>query len=558
MSFKQKFSLLFRASPLFRTALWCVAILIIIIATRAVNYKAKKNPILSSITPQIGTPGDIMVIDGANFGSTRGSSYVEIGGSKLTASCYLDWTDSQIKIIIPSNVQDGLVFVNTHEKSNHLFFANENDIPSPVRPDPKKSIPIIASISKSSAAIGDIITLEGSNYGNARGASAVYFSANHEGGDATQDEYIAALDTDFDYEFWSDTEIKVRVPDGAKSGSCYVKTEKGQSNHISLLVSQNIGQKKYSNKHTYIVQLSSDISNAVSGGESGTITLRVPRPAIFSSQPRIELSECIPSPIINDYKNTIVHQIQLSNTTHSRVKFSQNFIITVYSVATDITSRRVKPYAERERRLFKSYIAADKCVPSDNSEIVALCKNITKRETNPYLIAKSIYNYLIENYKLLQQPRLENLSVTEILDSKEGDSYDFAILYTALLRASGIPAMPISGIIVDNNAQCKKHWWTEFYIEGFGWVPVDVALGAGLNFSPFIAIEDVKNYYFGSIDSQHIAFSFGWNEIKPISVNSKTVYKPRFYALQSIWEESSSATISYSSLWNDPVILGIY
>ncbi len=558
MSFKEKVSLLFRASPLFRTSLWVVIIAIVFIATKAANYKTQKIPVLTSINPPIGTPGDIMIIDGANFGNSRGSSYVEIGGSKLTSSCYLDWNDSQIKVIIPSNVQDGLVFVNTNEKSNHLFFANENDIPSPVRPDPKKSIPIIASISKTNASVGDLITIEGSNYGNSRGTSAVFFTANHETSDVTQDDYLSATDNDFDYELWSDTEIRVRVPDGAKSGSCFVKTEKGQSNNISLAIQQNIGQKKYSNKHTYVVQLTADVANAVSEGESGTITLRIPRPAVFSSQPRVELSECIPTPIIEDYRNTIVHQIQLSNNIHSRVKFSQNFIITVYSFSTDIISRKVKPFVDKERKLFRTYTAADKCIQSTDADIAALSKSIAPKETNPYLKAKAIYNYLIDNYSLLNLPRTENLPLSEMLESKAGDAYDFALLYTSLLRASNIPALAIGGILVDSNSKCKKHWWTEFYIEGFGWIPVDTALGAGLQFIPFMQVNDVKEYYFGSIDSQHIAFSRGWNEVKPVTVNSKTVYKPRFYALQSIWEESSSSAVSYSSLWNSPVVLGIY
>ena len=163
MSLRKQFSLLFRASPLFRTVLWIIAIVLFVTVTRIASYRAKKMPVLVSINPQIGAPGDIMVITGNNFGNSRGSSFVEIGGSKLTSSCYLDWNDSEIKVIIPSNVQDGLVFVSTNEKSNQLFFANENDIPSPVRPDPKKSIPIISALSKNAASVGEVISIEGSN-----------------------------------------------------------------------------------------------------------------------------------------------------------------------------------------------------------------------------------------------------------------------------------------------------------------------------------------------------------------------------------------------------------
>lgn len=87
---------------------------------------------------------------------------------------------------------------------------------------------------------------------------------------------------------------------------------------------------------------------------------------------------------------------------------------------------------------------------------------------------------------------------------------------------------------------------------------MDVALGIGLEYRAFKPIANTHDFYFGNLDSQHIAFSRGWNEVKQSLINSKVVYRPKSYALQSIWEESSSGNINYSSLWNDPIVLGIY
>ena len=69
---------------------------------------------------------------------------------------------------------------------------------------------------------------------------------------------------------------------------------------------------------------------------------------------------------------------------------------------------------------------------------------------------------------------------------------------------------------------------------------------------------DAKSYYFGNLDGQHIVFSRGWNDIKPGPQNNKTVYRPRSYALQSIWEEASGKVIKYSSYWADPIVIGVY
>ena len=106
-------SLLFRKSAIFRVVSYLFFIGIAVFAISFISIKTKKIPIIESINPPVGSAGDMLVIKGINFGSTRGLGYVEIGGSRITASGYTSWTDSQIKLVLPSNVQDGLVFVTT-------------------------------------------------------------------------------------------------------------------------------------------------------------------------------------------------------------------------------------------------------------------------------------------------------------------------------------------------------------------------------------------------------------------------------------------------------------
>ena len=209
--------------------------------------------------------------------------------------------------------------------------------------------------------------------------------------------------------------------------------------------------------------------------------------------------------------------------------------------------------------MFKSATTSDALIQSAHADIIALAQEIVGKEANPYLQAKLIYDYLLQNYTIRAELRKADLSPLDLLKTKKGDAYDVAIFYTTLLRALGIPAQPISGILVDSEMKSRAHWWTEFYLEGFGWVPVDVALGMNLPYKAFRPVEDVSAFYFGNLDSQHVAFSKGWSEIKQtISQNSKIVYRPKTYALQSIWEESSEGNVNYSSLWNDPIVLGLY
>lgn len=524
-----------------------------------------KEPELESISPQIGAPGSIMTISGSGFGNERDTSFVEIGGSSLTSSSYLSWSSTEIKVQLPANVQDGLVYVVTKRgRSQPEVFANKDNIPIAINQvGVQTALPIIESESPQKISVGQVLTITGSNFGSIRGENSfVYFTPSggvNKAGDSQDLDsmYIRALEQDFDYEYWSNTEIRVRVPDGVASGNFFVKTDKGISNQRNLTLTTNVGKKVFPEKRIYLVQLSADISD-VDMGTNSLITLRVPRPQPSSRQRGITLTEFDPQPVFQDYNKSVIHQLNASQITQEKTGFSQTFVIPVHSVETTIQADKVQKFSDTSRLLYKVYTAPDACIPSGEQAIVSLAKTIVGKETNPYKQARHIYDYMVDNYKLLQQLQPKDISSLQLLDLLQGDGYDFAIIFTALCRAAGIPAIPISGILVDNAKNGQNHWWAEIYLESFGWLPVDVALAAGLNFTLPSEIENPREFYFGNLDLHHIAFSRGWNEIHPTIITNKTVYRPKTYALQSIWEETTTGTINYSSFWSDPVVLGIY
>lgn len=532
------------------------------------TVKAKKQPVISNVIPSVGSPGDTMVIRGSGFGQNRGSSFVEIGGSRVTASSYLVWTDGMIKLVIPTNVQDGLIIVHTSSgKSKPDFFANETGIPVAVSNESRTSLPVISTISPASAGYGTLLTISGANFGSVRGNGSVLFSANREDsavqqqshGDKTGElnlQYIAANSGDFDYEYWSDSEIRVRIPDGAATGPVIISTEKGDSNAGELTVTVDSNIKKYHSRKTFVVQVNADVEN-INSKSSTNITLRMPKPVLSALQPLAELTECVPEPVLADFKNTVVYRFELAKA--NRKKHRQNYIISTYGLQTNIDPKNVKNYSEKERNLYKTFTAPDSLIHSDDKNLIELSQKITGKEKNPYLKAKLIYDFMVQNYSLADTLRKADLPPEDLLKSKKGDAYDFSIIYTALLRAAEIPAASLSGVLVESDLATKNHWWNEFYIEGYGWIPVDIALAKGLSYKAFRTVEAPEQFYFGNIDGQHISFSKGWNELKQtISENSKIVYRPKTYALQSIWEESSEGTVNYSSLWTDPVVLGVY
>jgi hypothetical protein len=85
-----------------------------------------------------------------------------------------------------------------------------------------------------------------------------------------------------------------------------------------------------------------------------------------------------------------------------------------------------------------------------------------------------------------------------------------------------------------------------------------MAMGARAVPNDFIIKQDAASYYFGNLDSQRIAFSRGELVLSQMDSRGRLVPRLNSYSLQNIWEEAVGGLESYSSLWGDITITGIY
>lgn len=156
--------------------------------------------------------------------------------------------------------------------------------------------------------------------------------------------------------------------------------------------------------------------------------------------------------------------------------FQVQYIYRAFARAFEVTAENILPY-EKESWQYKQYIADRKPhLDLHNEELKRLSNEIGGGETNPYRIARKLYDWVANNtiYQFAREySTLENISYY-CASRRAGDCGQHAMLYIALCRLNGIPARWQSGWenfeFVGNN----MHDWCEIYLEPFGWLPVDV------------------------------------------------------------------------------------
>jgi transglutaminase-like putative cysteine protease len=518
----------------------------------------KKIPAIHNLDPAIGMLGELLTIRGEHFGGERGESYVTIAGIAPTGSSYVRWEDSLIALRVPEFGDSGLVRVYVGAKrSNALLFSNRATIPAPIEGEDFGVGPRIDSIKPASAQVGSLVSIIGSGFGNFREQGGVFFAWDAESAPGTPVEnrspgFIEVFEGDLGYDLWTDREIRVRVPDGAISGNVEIRTLRGASRPVFFEVSGKPGTKTFKNKRSYTFSYSVQVQTREAAAPN-TLYLWIPRPALSASQRNPELLSRNTESFVENYRRTNLFRL-VDLAANSTVTVDQTWLVEVYAQETNLRYQQIKEDASSP--IYAAYTQADSLVPSDDERIRTLGESIRGRERNPYLKARRIYEWLIKEGDIsLSDP--ENTGVLDALEQRRFDSYTASLLFCALARSVGVPAVPISGVLV-NRGETIKHCWAEFWIDGFGWVPLDPALGAGAGPAGFVLREDAESWYFGNLDNQRIAFSRGQNTLSRMDPRGRTVARDREYALQNLWEEAVGGLKSYSSLWGDVTITGIY
>jgi len=179
--------------------------------------------------------------------------------------------------------------------------------------------------------------------------------------------------------------------------------------------------------------------------------------------------------------------------------FNMVLEVTGYNEINFIQPNQIKPY-NKDSGLYKTYTSerAPHIIFSD--KIKDLSNKIVGDEANSYLIAKKIFTWISTNIPWAgarEYSTLENIS-DYCITNGHGDCGIKTLLFMTLCRYNGIPAKWQSGWML-HPGEVNLHDWSEIYLEGYGWVPVDQSFGL-VNSDQ----EDERYFFFGNIDAYHL------------------------------------------------------
>ena len=164
------------------------------------------------------------------------------------------------------------------------------------------------------------------------------------------------------------------------------------------------------------------------------------------------------------------------------------------------------------------YLQTTKFGPVDG-EVGKLAARITAGKKSVLEKAKAVYDWTCEN--TYRDPKTRGCGagdVCALLNKPGGKCADIHSVFVALARAAGVPAREVFGIRMGKKERedvtTWQHCWAEFYLPGYGWVPVDAADVRKAMLTENLKLNDAKAaeyraYFWGGIDPYRVKLSVG-------------------------------------------------
>ena len=224
---------------------------------------------------------------------------------------------------------------------------------------------------------------------------------------------------------------------------------------------------------------------------------------------QVSVSSIKPPPqeiIKDDINGNVIIFWEIAPSTKS-LTFQYDFEVHATDIEFDIDPHNIKPY-DTDSEQYRYYTKSEPWIEL-SPEIRQKAREIIQTETNPYLCAKLFYDWVIDNMSYVY-PKVEDRGAQKSFTRLSGDCGEFSFVFIALCRSVGIPARPVTAVWPTESG----HAWAEFFIEPYGWLPVDTTIAQVLNESYQHTIKSKsadRDYLFGNLYPNRLIVFVGCN-----------------------------------------------
>lgn len=192
----------------------------------------------------------------------------------------------------------------------------------------------------------------------------------------------------------------------------------------------------------------------------------------IDAEPRFTIK---PSSIIqNQWDQKVAHVPMKDILPGTHLELGMSVDATLFRTRFWIIPDKVRSLGSINKKIRHRYLANNTKYRINNPVVREAVRKAVGTETNPYWIARMIYQYVLKKLDYSLSGGWDPVPL--LLERGTGSCSEYTFVFIALCRAAGIPARYVGGVVTrgdDSFVDNVFHRWAEIYLPGYGWIPVD-------------------------------------------------------------------------------------
>ena len=245
-----------------------------------------------------------------------------------------------------------------------------------------------------------------------------------------------------------------------------------------ISLSENSGILRYEVNDAFVenfmhsVQIENPTSTRVTGGKLFVPIVKNDTARHYGILHDVSATVGQPTFFSDSSGNTYAYWSNIEINGYQKITVELNYYILSFSIGYYVNPELTTEF-DKGSDFYKKFTHSEELIQSDNPKIVSTARDIISDENLRSAQAYKIYSYVITHMRYEAQD--EERGALWALDNGKGDCSEYSYLFVALCRAAGIPAKIQAGFAFHSFSETSEdgHMWSEYYLENYGWVPVD-------------------------------------------------------------------------------------
>jgi transglutaminase-like putative cysteine protease len=189
---------------------------------------------------------------------------------------------------------------------------------------------------------------------------------------------------------------------------------------------------------------------------------------------KMEFSPADPPRVKDQWSQEYAHFSYANKPSESVVTSTMTVDAKISEITYFVFPDRCGTLADIPADIRKTYTANDTKYLIDDPYIQRTAKEVVGTETNPYWMARKIFDFVRNKLEYLMVGGWNAAPV--VLQRGNGSCSEYSFSFISLCRAAGLPARYVGSIVVrgdDASLDDVFHRWPEIYLPNYGWIPID-------------------------------------------------------------------------------------